>query len=81
MINLNLAEPPVQMRDCVYCGKKKNLTGALIHIPNAEYTKPTYKIITGHEIESFSLWLYTCSWCKGIRTKEKNKQEAHNANS
>ncbi len=76
MIDLKKEEPPENKRKCVSCGKTvdKKSEGKLIHWPNESYVEAkTVKIITGEEIEPFSLWAYTCRWCRGIETKRKKR--------
>ena len=76
MIDINLPQPEIKDRYCVYCGKKKNIKGTLIHWPSVDYDKPMVKIPNGLDVEPFSMWLYICSWCKGADTKRKKFEEA-----
>ena len=74
MINKNLPPPLVENRRCVYCGKRKRLTGILIHFPDENYDKTEVTLLNGQKCESFSMWSYICAWCKGIETKRKTKE-------
>jgi hypothetical protein len=77
MIDLNLPDPP--HKTCVYCGKTRYLKGKLIHWPSEEYVdEKIYTMLDGTQIEPFSLWIYTCAWCRGIITK-REKQKRKNA--
>ena len=75
MIDKNLPEPQPEYRTCCTCSKNTRLTGTLIHWPNENCTKSEVTLINGHKIESFSMWIYKCAWCKAIDTKRKKKYE------
>lgn len=81
MIDHHLPEPPIEHRYCAYCGKKKRLTGELIHWPFHKekehgFNKPVSIGIGGpnDKVEPFSMWLYLCAWCRAIETKRKKKE-------
>lgn len=72
MINFSLPEPPINERQCVICGKKKFLKGQLVHWPSDYYIdKNKVTLLNNMTIEPFSIWLYTCKWCRGIHTKKE----------
>jgi hypothetical protein len=73
MINKDLPEPTI--KECVYCYRKNgNLKGTLIHWPNKDCTKKEIKVLSSNiKIEPFSMWIYTCQWCRGIETKKRNR--------
>ena len=73
MIDKNLPEPPKDARSCVYCFKHKKLKGILIHWPRGDYDKEEITMINGLKCKSFSMWSYTCAWCRGIETKRKKR--------
>ena len=73
MIDLNLPEP--EKKYCNGCSKTKGLKGVLIHWPRIDYEKPVVKMVSGMEIEPFSMWIYQCQWCRAIETKRKAKKE------
>lgn len=65
MIDLNLPEPPPEKQFCANCGRHKGgLKGRLIHWPDEQATSAIY-----NGVESFSLWVYTCRWCRGGETR------------
>jgi hypothetical protein len=73
VIDRNLPEPEPQQRTCCRCHRPcATRDGKLIHVPDAEYDKPTCRTILGDEIEAFSLWIYTCRWCRGWETRRRN---------
>ena len=81
MIKPKLPEPSVESdkRKCQYCGRKhpKN-RGTLIHFPSIDYIG--VKEITlpdGTVTEPFSVWVYTCQWCRSKETKRKKKEKAY----
>ncbi len=71
MINLNQPEP--EIRECS-CGKTAALKGTLLHWP---FTTAGERVMTldGGYIESFSCWIYECSWCRGAATKRKIREK------
>jgi len=75
MIDKNLPEPPENTRSCVYCFKHKRLKGVLIHWPSEDCTKDEITTLSGLKCGSFSMWSYTCAWCRGIETKRKKRWE------
>jgi len=75
MINKDLPEPELEHRYCVFCGKRKRLTGFLIHLPSEDYEKDEVTLMNGQKCQSFSMWTYECAWCKAILTKRKRKEQ------
>ena len=70
MIDLKLPEPP--LKECVRCFRRDgNLIGKLIHWPNAD-AKSDVRIY-GTTIEPFSMWTYTCRYCRGVETKRRRR--------
>ena len=78
MINKNEPEPPVDQRACYRCGRKKGLKGRLIHWPSEDFKKEIV-IINGSEIEAFSMWNYSCQWCRAAETRRKNRWKREEA--
>lgn len=74
MIDKNMPEPLIEYRQCNQCSKRKNLKGTLIHFPNAECDKDEVTLINGQKCGTFSFWYYECSWCRAIRTKQRNRE-------
>jgi len=78
MIDKNLPEPPVEVRSCVRCGKRKRLTAILIHWPDDDYdTRHNGSDVVilpyNQTCHSFSMWSYKCAWCKANDTKRKKR--------
>lgn len=73
MIDLNLPEPPIDKRECVNCHKRKGLKGKLIHWPSADCNKEVVKLWIGTYVETFSIWLYKCQYCRAVETKRVKK--------
>ena len=75
MINKQLPRPPAgsPARECVHCLKRQGNVGQLIHWPYEDCERET--VYTGiMRIEPFSMWLFTCRWCRGGETRRKNHQ-------
>ncbi len=70
MINLHLPEP--DQKYCVYCHRENALKGELIHFPHKSCESVVY-LTNDRVIEPFSIWLYTCRWCRGADTRWKRK--------
>lgn len=70
-INLNQPEPDERHRSCHMCGKRKGLGKVLIHWPDEDCKKEEVRISTGMMVPAFSLWIYTCQWCRAIATKQR----------
>lgn len=73
MIDKNLAEPPIEHRYCVYCGKRKRLTATLLHWPFEGFKGEMVTLPNGNKVEPFSYWSYECAWCKAICTKRRKR--------
>jgi len=71
MIDKNKPEPKEEDRYCVYCGKRKRLKGILIHWPREDCDLAEVRLPGGQMCQTFSMWVYTCAWCRGINTKRK----------
>jgi hypothetical protein len=72
MIDKNLPEPDI--KECVYCGRKTGkLKGQLLHWPNEDCTKSQITLINETKIEPFSMWIYECQYCRGVKTKKLKK--------
>lgn len=68
MINLALPEPAE--KTCVNCHRSHGkMNGKLIHWPSESFAGET----TWQGINPFSVWLYTCQWCRGAETKRKKR--------
>ena len=83
-IELNKPEPTMDRKHCVGCfrsGKNAALRGKLIHWPSNDCMKKLVMIPgCGGLIEPFSLWLYTCRWCRSAETRRRNWQDRRAAN-
>ena len=73
MIDHNLPEPPVEDRECAYCRRRKGLKGNLIHWPAVDFTRDKVVMPSGMEIEPFSIWLYSCQWCRAAESRRRNR--------
>lgn len=75
---IDLRKPEPDHRECAGClktGPTAALRGVLIHWPSETAVKPVhfYPGDRGEGIEPFSLWLYTCRWCRGWDTRRKRR--------
>ena len=72
-IDLNAQEPKPEHRTCVICFKRRGvMKGELIHWPSADYKGERVYLGGNLYQEPFSIWLYTCQWCRGAETRRKN---------
>lgn len=76
MIDHNLPEPEPHLRSCYVCHRKSRLRGTLLHWPNETCKEEQVVLITGNTMAPFSLWYYTCQWCRAAETKRSKKYNA-----
>jgi len=76
MIQLDKPEPPEKYRSCIWCGRRHHLKGKLIHWPSREYLGiESVLLIDGTKHEPFSTWIYECSWCRAVETRQRKDRE------
>lgn len=74
MIDKNMPEPDV--KECHKCFRRNRLKGKLIHWPSEKCDKDIVKtpgFLGSKGIETFSVWIYTCAWCRGVETKRQKR--------